>query len=61
MISDKLRKKKRGFQNPDKDDRFILGHDVIDFETRPYLAFLSVFLIRFGMSMAFGEFTYHPD
>ena len=55
--ANKLKKQKEDFM----DDEFIIGNDIIDFDNNPRIAFLSVFLIRFGMTMAFGEFSYHPD
>jgi hypothetical protein len=43
------------------DDSYIFGYDTLDFDDEPYITFLRVFLIRFGLSMAFGEHSYHPD
>jgi hypothetical protein len=43
------------------DDSFIFGFDALDFDLDPYMTFLRVFLIRFGLSMTFGEHSYHPD
>jgi len=58
MVEDKTEKIK---EDEEESRRLIIGYDYVDFDRYFYQTLLTVFIIRFGWTMTFGELCHHPD